>query len=84
MRSSSNIERIIWFLAVILATYVCMYGVVRVTHTKPWFDKSNEETGSYTLFDTWSKSDTWLYSAFYPMLVLDSVAMKRPFVRDKW
>ena len=84
MRSSSNIERIIWFSAVILVTYVCVYGVVRFTHTKQWFDKSTEETGSYTFFDIWSKSDAWLYSAFYPVLVLDSVALKRPFERDKW
>ena len=35
-------------------------------------------------FSTWSESDTLLYRAFYPMLLLDSMILKRPFERDKW
>ena len=84
MRYSSHIDRIASIMAWVAAAYLCAYMAVRVTHTKHWFDKSTEETGSYTFFDTWSQSDTLLYRAFYPMLVLDSAVLRRPFERDKW
>jgi len=71
-------------MALVFIAYTCGYLAVRVTHTKRWFDKSTEETGCYTFFDTWSDSDTLLYRAFYPMLLLDSMILRRPFERDKW
>ena len=77
-------HRIIRFAACALAVYLCAYAGVRVTHTRQWFDKSTDQTGSYTFFDTWSRTDTLLYGAFYPMLALDSTVLKRPFERDKW
>ena len=84
MRHSLHIDRVVSIIAWLAAAYLCGYVAVRVTHTKHWFDKSTEETGSYTFFDTWSQSDTLLYRAFYPMLVLDSAVLRRPFERDKW
>jgi hypothetical protein len=84
MRLSRTIQAIASTIALILAVYLCGYVAVRITHTKYWFDKSAEETGSYTFFDTWSESDTLLFRAFYPMLVADSLFFRRPFERDKW
>jgi hypothetical protein len=72
------------FLALVSAVYLCGYSVVRFTHTKHWFDKTMEETGSYTFFDTWSRRDGLLYTLFYPMLVLDSKILGRPFEQDYW
>ena len=63
--------------------YLCGYLVVRAKHTKHWFDKTTEETGRYTFFDTWSPSDMLLYSIFYPIIVLDSKLLRRDFLRDK-
>ena len=65
-------------------TYLSGYSVVRFTHTKHWFDKTTEESGRYTFFDTWSKTDTILYRVYYPMRVIDSAVLHRPFERDKW
>ena len=79
-----NIRRAGQIAAFIAAAYLLAYVVVRVTHTKHWFDKTTEETGSYTFFDTWSQTDTLLYRTFYPMLLLDSAVLRRPFERDKW
>lgn len=79
-----NIRRAGRVAVFIAAAYLCGYVVVRVTHTKQWFDKTTEETGSYTFFDTWSQTDTLLYRTFYPMLVLDSAVLRRPYERDKW
>lgn len=84
MRHSLNIRKAGRGAAFIAAAYLCGFAVVRFTHAKQWFDKSTEETGSYTFFDTWSRTDTLLYRTFYPMLVLDSAVLKRPFERDKW
>jgi hypothetical protein len=84
VRSSPKIQRLTGLAACLLAAYLCGYWAVRATHTKRWFDKSTDETGSYTFFDTWSPSDTILYRAFYPVLVLDLVVLKRQFERDKW
>ena len=84
MRLSRTIHGIVGSIALVLAVYLCGYVAVRITHTKHWFDKSTEETGSYTFFDAWSESDTLLYRAFYPMLVADSQIFRRPFERDKW
>ena len=83
MQPPEKICRGLAVLGALLVAYLSAYVFVRTTHTKRWFDKRTEETGSYTFFDTWSRSDTLLYRAFYPMLVLDSVALKRPFERDK-
>jgi hypothetical protein len=76
--------RILCVTTLLVVVYVCGYVAVRVAHTKHWFDKSTEETGSYTFFDTWSRSDALLYQAFYPMLVFDSLIFRRPFEKDKW
>ena len=78
-----NIRRASQIAAFIGAAYFCSYVVVRVTHTKHWFDKTTEETGTYTFFNTWSHTETLLYRTFYPILVLDSAVLQRPFGRDK-
>ena len=74
------LEGILLFTAV---AYLCGYLAVRATHTKHWFDKTTEETGSYTFFDTWSPSDMLLYRIFYPIIVLDSKLLRRDFLKDK-
>ena len=51
MRLSRTIHGIVGSIALVLAVYLCGYVAVRITHTKHWFDKSTEETGSYTFFD---------------------------------
>jgi hypothetical protein len=79
-----NIRRVGQIAAFIAVAYFCSYVVVRVTHTKHWFDKTTEENGSYTFFDTWSHTDTLLYRAFYPMLVLDLAVLRRSYERGKW
>ena len=84
MRHSLHTRRAGWIPTLIATAYLFGYVAVRVTHTKQWFDKTTEETGSYTFFDTWSRTDTLLYRAFYPMLAIDSVLFRRPFERDKW
>ena len=63
--------------------YVVAYVAVRVTHTQRWFDKTTEETGSYTLFDTYSRMDMVLYRGFTPLIALDSFLFRRDCVRDK-
>ena len=68
----------------IVACYVAAFFVVRHSHTKWWFDKSTEERGAYTFFDTNSSIDTLLHVAFRPFLILDERLTYRPFVRDKW
>ena len=83
VRLTPNMRRIARIMAFTAAAYLCGYVAVGVTHTKQWFDKSTEETGSYTFFDTWSQSDILLFRAFLPMLMLDSVVLRRPFERDK-
>lgn len=60
------------------------YGVVRWTHTQYWFDKTTEETGSYTFFDTYSDTDNALARTYYPLLVVDSLLFARRFEQDKW
>jgi len=77
-------RRIGVFLVVLALAYLGGYATVRITHTKHWFDKTIGETGSYTFFDTSSHTDAFLDRAFYPMLVLDSEVLKRPFDIDKW
>jgi hypothetical protein len=79
-----HINKVGQIAAFMAAAYFSIFVVVRVTHTKHWFDKTTEETGSYTCFDTWSQTDTLLYRTFYPMLALDSVVLRRPLERDKW
>ena len=82
MRHTHTNRRAVRFVAVIVAAYLAGYVVVRFSHTKQWFDKSTEETGSHTFFDTWSQTDTLLYRAYYPMLALDLAVLGRPFERD--
>ena len=84
MSKSPILHRAIRILALVAAMYLCAYVAVRVTHTKYWFDKRTEETGSYTFFDTWSQMDEICYRVFYPIMVLDSRILGRPFERDKW
>jgi hypothetical protein len=83
-RFSPKSHKAACMIALLISVYLCAYIPVRISHTKYWFDKSTEETGSYTFFDTWSKADTTLYWVFYPMLVIDSIILGRPFVQDKW
>jgi hypothetical protein len=71
-------------LTILVAVYLAGYLAVRLTHKKVWFDKTTEETGSYTFFNTAAPSDSLLYRAFYPLLWFDSEVFQRPFVRDKW
>ncbi len=77
-------DRIVRILVLVAVVYLCGYAAIRATHTKRWFDKTTEETGSYTFFDTYSQADTLFYRLFYPVLTLDSRILKRPFERDKW
>jgi len=85
MRRSSPIKSLLEDILLFTAlAYLCGYVAVRATHTKHWFDKTTEETGSYTFFDTWSRSDMLFYRIFYPVIVLDSKLLRRDFVRDKW
>jgi hypothetical protein len=78
-----NTRALLRFAVVALMAYLAGYLTVRFSNTKYWFDKSTEETGSYTCFDKWSHTDTLLYRAYYPLLALDSAVFGRPFERDK-
>ena len=48
-----------------------------------WFDKTTEEVGYYTAFDTCSAADMALYKLYYPVCCLDRFAFGRDFERDK-
>ncbi len=84
MRHSPTIDRIACAVALIVVSYLLAYGIIRITHTKQWFDKSTEEIGNYTFFNTNSQSDTLLYRLFYPLLKLDSEVFNRTFEKDNW
>jgi hypothetical protein len=67
-----------------LTAYIGGYAVVRQTHTKWWFDKTTEERGAYTFFDTWSKFDVCLCFVYRPLLALDLKLTERGWKLDKW
>ncbi len=75
---------LIAFAGIVFAIYFLGFVAVRQTHTKEWFDRTTEETGAYTFFDSWSEADSGLYFLYYPMLVADEKLCHRPFDRDKW
>ena len=68
----------------ILTIYFFGYIVVRNTHEKQWFDKTTEETGSYSFFNSLSTFDSFLHLIYLPFLELDLKTMNRPYEKDKW
>jgi hypothetical protein len=70
-------------LLIPLLVYVGSYIAFRTTHTMRWFDKTTEEVGYYTAFDTCSAADMALYKLYYPVCCLDRFAFGRDFERDK-
>lgn len=77
-------SRILLITATAISGYLGSYIATRETHTKWWFDKSTEEKGAYTFFDRWSWTDRFLVTIYRPMLSMDQIATKRPWVFDKW
>ena len=68
----------------VVSAYLGSYFVVKKTHTKWWFDKTTEEKGAYTFFDSSSQFDTFLCFAYCPLLELDAKLNQREWERDKW
>lgn len=64
--------------------YLGSYVVVRKTHTQWWFDKTTEERGAYTFFDSYSRFDTFLCFAYRPLLELDAKLTQRSWELEKW
>jgi hypothetical protein len=71
-------------IALAIIAYIGSYAIVRQTHTKWWFDKTTEERGPYTFFDTWSKFDVGLCFVYRPLLALDLKLNQRVWILDKW
>ena len=72
------------FVIPVLFVYIVGYATVRTTYEMHWFDKTTEETGAYTFFNSLSVWESTLHAMYLPLLEVDLRITNRPYEKDKW